>query len=75
MTIKKEYRNNGAMGALLDEYQKAINELTLTIKGLNQDDLKLYIDDETNDDDCKSVQTILSHIVQSGYTYVVEIRK
>ncbi|WP_343789364.1 hypothetical protein [Wandonia haliotis] len=63
------------MGALLDEYQKAINELTLTIKGLNQDDLKLYIDDETNDDDCKSVQTILSHIVQSGYTYVVEIRK
>lgn len=75
MTIKKEYRNNGAIGALLDEYQKAIYELTLTIKGLSQNELKLIVDHETTDYDCKSVQTILSHIVQSGYTYVVEIRK
>ena len=71
----KEYRKNGAIGALLDEYEKAIYELTLTINGLNQYELELVVDYDTKDEDCKSIQTILTHIVQSGYTYVVEIRK
>lgn len=75
--MKKEnkYRNNGAVGALLDEYEKAIDELILTINDLSQDELLLIIDHDTDDEDCRSIQTILTHIVQSGYTYVIEIRK
>jgi len=75
MNQKKEFRNNGAIGALLDEYEKALNELTVTIDNLTQEQLTRIIDFDTKDEDCKSIQSVLSHIVQSGYTYVLEIRK
>lgn len=75
MSQQKRFRSNGAIGALLDEYEKALNELIFTISDLNQDELTCIIDSETKDEDCKSIQTILSHIVQSGYTYALEVRK
>ncbi len=75
MHIKKKFRNNGAIGALLDEYEKALNELIETIDSIPEKQLLRIIDFETNDEDCKSIQNILTHVVQSGYTYVVEIRK
>lgn len=70
-----KYRNNGAIGALLDEYEKSLNELINVINNLSPDQLIAIVDPETKDEDCKSIQTILTHVVQSGYTYVVEIRK
>lgn len=76
MTLtKKKFRNNGAIGALLDEYEKALNELIETIDSIQEKQLLKIIDFETDDEDCKSIQNILTHVVQSGYTYVVEIRK
>ena len=75
MTTNKEYRSNGAIGALLDEYEKALSELIFTIKEINHDQLSFVVDIETKDDDCRSIQTILTHVIQSGYTYVIEIRK
>jgi uncharacterized damage-inducible protein DinB len=75
MNHKKEYRNNGEIGALLDEYEKALNELIETINAISEKELTEIIDIETDDEDCKSIQNILTHVVQSGYTYVVEIRK
>ena len=68
-------RDNGAIGALLDEYEKSIKELKLVIQNISSDDLIRIVDDETKDDDCKSIQTILSHIVGSGYGYAIVIRK
>jgi len=73
--LKNKYRTNGAIGALLDEYEKSVHELKKVILNLNTSELKKIVDKETEDEDCKSIQTILSHVVQSGYTYVVEIRK
>lgn len=75
MTHVATYRDNGAIGALLDEYEKALHELIHVISNISERQLIEVIDPYTDDEDCKSVQTILSHIVQSGYTYVVEIRK
>lgn len=76
MTLtKKKFRNNGAIGALLDEYEKSLNELIETINDISEKELTKIIDFETNDEDCKSIQNILTHVVQSGYTYIVEIRK
>ena len=69
------YRNNGAIGALLDEYEKAIKELKLVIQNITTNDLILIVDHETKDEDCKSIQTILSHVVGAGYNYVIAIRK
>lgn len=71
----KKYRNNGAIGALLDEYEKSIKELTEVIRDISHHQLVVIIDPKTNDNDCRSIQTILTHIIQSGYTYPIEIRK
>jgi len=68
-------RNNGAIGALLDEYEKAVKELILVIRDVTNTDLILIVDNETKDEDCKSIQTILTHTVGAGYNYVIAIRK
>ena len=75
MNQKKRFRNRGAIGAFLDEYEKALNELIETINDISEKELVKIIDCDTDDEDCKSIQSILTHVVQSGYTYVVEIRK
>lgn len=69
------FRNNGAVGAILDEYERALNELMDAILEVSKNDLVVICDPNTEDKDCRSIQTILTHVVQSGYTYVVEIRK
>ena len=71
----KKFRDQGAAGALLDEYEKAILELIDTLKDISSQELHAIVDSETQDKDCKSIQTILSHVVNSGYNYVVVIRK
>lgn len=70
----KKYRNNGAIGALLDEYEKAVIELQTIISDLSESELVKIVDPGTKDPDCRSVQTILTHVVCSGYCYVIEIR-
>jgi len=74
MNIEK-YRSNGAVGALLDEYEKAITELKKVINGISNNDLVEIVDSKTEDEDCKSIQTILTHVVRAGYTYAIEVRK
>lgn len=75
MIIRKTYRDNGAIGALLDEYENVIDALKKVISEISNEQLIRIVDHETKDEDCRSIQTILTHVVQSGYTYVVEIRK
>lgn len=71
----KKYRDQGAIGALLDEYEKANNELKAVILPLSQAQLELVVDHETKDQDCRSIQTILTHVVASGFGYVYYIRR
>ncbi len=71
----KKYRTNGAIGALLDEYEKAILELLSIIDDITRDELVSIVDPVTKDPDCHSIQTILTHVVRSGYCYIIEIRK
>ena len=70
----KNYRNNGAAGALLDEYEKALKELGLVIADLTYEELIAIADSNTEDPDCKSIQTILTHVIRAGYCYMIEIR-
>lgn len=72
--INKTYRDNGAIGALLDEYEKAINELKVLIQDVTVDQLVQIVDAETKDEDCRSIQTILTHVVKAGYTYSIMVR-
>ncbi|WP_199769355.1 DinB family protein [Flavivirga eckloniae] len=70
-----QYRNNGAIGAILDEYEKALTELENIITDLSYEELIATVDNKTEDFDCKSIQTILTHVIRAGYCYIIEIRK
>ena len=70
MTIN--YRQ-GAIGALLDEYERALGDLKKVIGDLPDNALTVIVDPQTNDDNCRSVQTVLSHVVHSGFGYATSI--
>ncbi len=72
--MNKVYRT-GAIGALLDEYEKAIAELSKTIEQIPDDQLAIIIDPNTSDPFCKSYQGILAHVVSAGYNYAITVRK
>ncbi|EZH73889.1 hypothetical protein ATO12_13455 [Aquimarina atlantica] len=71
----KQYRDQGAVGALLDEYEKALTEVITILSNVNNQKLFTIVDDKTKDPDCRSIQTILTHVIRAGYCYVIEIRK
>jgi len=66
--------NKNAVNALLAEYEKAILELQNVIRTISDENLVFEADSQTDNPDCKSVQTILSHVVSSGYSYCIYIR-
>jgi uncharacterized damage-inducible protein DinB len=68
-------KNKNAVNAILSEYQKAILELQSVILNISDEDLAFVIDPKTNNSDCRSIQTILAHVVSSGYSYCIYIRK
>lgn len=63
----------GATKGLLDEYKKAIDELIVVIQPLDDNSLTKIVDEKTSDLDCKSIQAVLSHVINSGYGYTVYI--
>ncbi|PSL46355.1 hypothetical protein CLV51_103333 [Chitinophaga niastensis] len=71
--MDKIYRQ-GAVGALLDEYEKAISELQICIADISDHDLEKVVDTTTTNPDCKSVQTILTHVVSSAHSYAIYIQ-
>lgn len=73
--MNETYRDNGAIGAILDEYERSVKELKAVIQSISANDLVKIVDAETEDEDCRSIQTILTHVVSAGYNYVVEVRK
>jgi hypothetical protein len=70
----KTYRQ-GAVGALLDEYERAIVDLQQTIGDISNNELIVNVDNTTTDPRCKSVQTVLSHVVSSAYGDSIYIRQ
>ena len=75
MNNEIKYRSNGAKAALLDEYERSINDLKKVIEDIAPNELSIIVDPHTKDQDCISIQSILTHVVRAGYTYSIEIRK
>lgn len=73
LRMGKSYRN-GAIGALMDEYERAVLELKTLVKEIPADKFVRIADPQTNDEDCRSVQTIMSHVIRAGYGYADYIR-
>lgn len=63
----------GAVGALLDIYEQAISDLKKVIENIPDNALTIITDPQTTNENCKSIQTILSHVVHSGYGYATNI--
>jgi len=64
----------GAIGALTDEYEKALRELKeLLLQIPDAEFQKVY--DEKVDRDFQSVRNIVLHMINSGYVYANHIRK
>src|SRR5918992_6414672 len=72
--MRKTYRS-GAIGALMDEYERAASDLRRLIEQIPEDDFVRVVDSQTKDEDCRSVQTIMSHVVRAGYGYADYIRE
>jgi len=70
--MTKTYRT-GAIGALLDEYERAIADLKNVIAAVSDRQLTEIVDAQTSDDNCRSVQTVLTHVVHSGFGYATSI--
>ena len=69
-----EYRANGAIGALLDEYERAIKDLKNVLNTVTDTELITIVDTQTDDEDCRSIQTIMAHVVRAGYGYAITVR-
>ena len=59
---------------MLDEYEKAIAELVKTIAAVPDRALTIITDPDTSDENCSSLQTILTHVIHAGYGYATSIQ-
>jgi uncharacterized damage-inducible protein DinB len=72
--VRESYRE-GAVGALMDEYERAAWELRRLVGRMAEADVVRVVDPTTGDEDCRSVQTIVSHVVNAGYGYADLLRR
>jgi uncharacterized damage-inducible protein DinB len=72
--MRKSYRN-GAIEALMDEYERAAADLTRLIEQIPEEDFVRVVDTQTKDEDCRSAQTIMLHVVRAAYGYADYIRE
>ncbi len=72
--MPKNYRK-GAVGALMDEYERASAELKSILNKISAEDFVKIVDPDTKDEDCRSIQTIMTHVVRAGYGYSNYLRK
>jgi uncharacterized damage-inducible protein DinB len=74
MLMRKVYRQ-GALGAMMDEYERAAAELRGLVEQIPDDEFVRIVDPQTSNENCRSVQTIMAHVVSAGYGYADHIRK
>ena len=71
--MNKTYRK-GAIGALTDEYEKALNELKDLLRQIPDDEFKRVLNKNT-ELEFQSIRNIVLHMINSGYGYANYIRK
>ena len=65
----------GGVGAMMDEYERAARELSSLLSNIGDDEFERPRDLETKDEDCRSIQTVMRHVVRAGYGYACYIRE
>jgi uncharacterized damage-inducible protein DinB len=72
--MKKIFRK-GAIGALMDEYERAAREYQSVVQNINEEEFACIADSQTEDEACRSIQTITAHVIYAGYGYANYIRE
>lgn len=72
--MTRAYRQ-GAVGALMDEYERASEELMRLVAGLTDAEFEVVRDPRTAEPECRSVQTVMNHVVSAGYGYAYYLRQ
>ena len=67
----EDYRK-GAIGSLMDEYEKASFELKSVLQTVSADDYTRIVEGES--EHCCSIEVIMNHVVRAGYGYSKYIR-
>ncbi len=65
----------GALGALIDEYERAVGNLCELLGTISQARFEAIADPNTSDPDCVSIQTVVRHVLRAGYGYARYIQK
>lgn len=60
MNKSREFRQ-GAVGALLDEYQRAMEEWIEVLEQVPDKQCTAVLDSDTADPDCTSIETVMNH--------------
>src|SRR4030042_304448 len=63
----------GAIGALMDEYERVALELKNLLCTIIQEEFIKIFNPHTKDENCKSIQSIMKHVVGAGYRYADQI--
>ena len=72
--MKRAYRSGG-VGAMMDEYERAASDVERIVSGISDAEFELMRDTRTTDPNCRSIQTIVNHMIGSGYGYADYIRQ
>src|SRR5262245_51550518 len=64
----------GGVGAMMDEYERATSELSGLLLQISDDEFNLVRDVQSKDENCRSIQTMMRHVVRADYNYAVDIR-
>jgi uncharacterized damage-inducible protein DinB len=65
----------GGVGAMMDEYERAAADLSTILRRISDEEFERVRDLETQDEGCRSIQTIMHHVVRAGYGYASYIRE
>lgn len=60
---------------MLDEYERALSELKAILRSTTEEEYSTIVDKETKNKDCRSIETMMTHVVRAGDAYVKYIRE
>ncbi len=72
--MRKDYRT-GTISALIGIYENVVLEIAARTEQITEEDFQIILDASTADEDCRSIQTIVSHVVSAGFSYADYIRE
>lgn len=61
----------GALGAILDEYERAIRDLQSLVSTVTDQELTTVVDPDAPDPNCRSIQTVMAHVIRAGHNYAI----